>query len=98
MDSKDLILKLSELNDDIRYQKNIAKNGKNKKERNDATDELIHLNKMAENLFKQNKILELTHPHLKPEQHSEWYSGMGIGNGLMHDISTAILKLKEVDS
>lgn len=98
MDTKNVKLQLTKLADDIRYQISISKNGKNKKLRNEATEELIELSRTAEKVYRQYNILEITHPHLKPNQHSEWYSGMGIGKGLLHDINMAVLTLKDTDN
>lgn len=98
MDTKDVTLQLTKLAGDIRYQINISENGKNKKLREAATEELIELRRTAEMVYRQNNILEITHPHLKPDQHSEWFSGMGIGKGLLHDINMAVFQLKETNS
>ncbi|MBF6643895.1 MULTISPECIES: hypothetical protein [Chryseobacterium] len=98
MNTEKVVFQLTKLAEDIRYNISESKSGKNKKLREDATEELIQLSRSVEQIYRKNNILEITHPHLKPEQYSEWYSGMGIGKGLLHDINMAVLKLKETDN
>lgn len=92
--SNKLILELTTLVGQIRYENNRAEKG-TKKDKSEAAKELLHLSTMAKHIFKQNNILKIVHPHIPEENYDLWYAEMGMGRGLIHDIDIAILKLKE---
>lgn len=89
-----LILELTKLVGELRYENNRVEKG-TKKEKSEAQKELVHLSTMAQHIFKQNNILKIVHPHISEENYGQWYADMGMGRGLIHDIDIVILKLKE---
>lgn len=93
MEKQELINKLQNLKDEISYQVRIVDNGK-KSEVINAQEELKRLTDQAIILYKENNILDFTHPNRNKDQDFLWYKDL-YGKGGVHDINFAIIKLKD---